>query len=182
MGALLNWLLIGSLTTFTAAILLFEIGFDAILSSSMAPAHPAGSVVVTFQIPTSEIKPGHVIKLPLPNSEPESYVHRVISAFPAEQGIVVVTKGDGNAMEDPWSLAIISTTTPVVVATLPFLGFLSPVLSQFWIQLSLALIVLASVSISMFRFFGTRQRRAKKIASEPAPEDSLSDSYGLGKQ
>lgn len=86
-----------------AAVLsyLFEVRFDSVVSDSMAPKHPAGSIVVTVPIPTWEIRPGHVVKLPLPGGNGLSFVHRVIKATPSVEGLTVITKGDANPRPDP---------------------------------------------------------------------------------
>lgn len=164
------WILIGIIGSALGVFLILGMRFDAVLSDSMAPGHPAGSVVITVQVPTAQIKPGDIVKLPLPEGNGESYAHRVTDALAGRDGVVVTTKGDNNPREDPWSLEIISPTTPMVIATIPLLGNLTGLTSNFWFQLSLGVVVLAFVNVALIRGLGLQS--SKKQASKHDPDES----------
>jgi signal peptidase I len=152
------WLVSLSVIVGISLFFLFGVRFNAVLSNSMAPQHPAGSVVVTIQKATDELGEGAVVKLPLPNGSGQSYIHRVVDVLPNGRSTTVMTKGDNNVAQDPWSLEIHSPTTPVVVATIPLIGHFTSFTSNIWVQLLLASIAVSFVSIALVRAFWRPQR------------------------
>lgn len=173
-AALLNlaaWIVIATVASSTFLVIYLGVGFHAVLSNSMAPSHPAGSVVVTIQSKTKDIKVGDVIKLPLPNSSDQSYVHRVVEAKPHGGNTIVKTKGDRNESDDPWSLEILSATTPTVIATIPLVGHLNGLTGNLWVKVSLILTAATASAIALFRSFSRfrkkdnvpRHRKSRRI-------------------
>ena len=77
----------------------------SVLSGSMEPGIPTGSVVVVTRVAASDVKVGDVITFQPPGRT--SFVtHRVLT-LDASSGLpVVTTKGDANAAPDPWSLTL----------------------------------------------------------------------------
>ena len=67
-------------------------------SGSMAPGIPTGALVVLTEASASEIGAGDVITFDRPDGESGSVTHRVVEVRP--EGFV--TKGDANAVADPW--------------------------------------------------------------------------------
>jgi len=105
-----------ALTGLGAAILLFlSVGpmvlpfqLFSVLSGSMAPGIPTGSVVVVTRVPAADVKVGDVITFQPPGRT--SFVtHRVQSLDTSTGLAVVTTKGDANAALDPWSLTLRGT-------------------------------------------------------------------------
>jgi signal peptidase len=141
----------GIVTVITIFAFVLGVGFYPVLSGSMAPGYPAGSVVITTQIPTEQIRIGDVVKLPLPNSLGESYIHRVVQATASDNRIVLITKGDKNVAADPWALEILSPTTPLVVASIPLVGHFTVLFSHFWVQLGLSMMAVYFVGVALLR-------------------------------
>jgi signal peptidase len=79
-----------------------KVGFERILSGSMAPTLNVGDVLVTKPIPASDIKVGMIVvfKAPLPGQP--TYTHRVYRVI---AGVGFQTKGDANNAPDPWTIA-----------------------------------------------------------------------------
>lgn len=148
-----HWLVSVALSLATAAFFIWGIGFTTMLSNSMAPEYPAGSVVMTIQVPTAKLAVGDVIRLPLPGSNGQSYVHRIVDAIPNGVSTTVTTQGDRNATPDPWSLDVVSASAPVVVATIPLLGHLTGITSVIDAQVFLVGLVVVFVVITLRRAF-----------------------------
>lgn len=133
------------------SLFIFKIGFTTLVSNSMSPSIPVGSIVITHQVSTSDIRPGQIVKLPLPDSSAQ-YVHRVMTADPGKLGVEMTTKGDNNPAQDPWKLAITSSETPVVIASVPLVGFLNNLTGNFWIQMALVGLVVLLLTSSLIRY------------------------------
>ena len=76
------------------------------LTGSMRPQFPAGSVVVVTREPVDALRPGHVITYHAPIEDRRVVTHRVVSIDRSGAKPVVVTKGDANAGNDPWQAAL----------------------------------------------------------------------------
>lgn len=102
------------------AVLGFHIGLTPVLTASMSPHVPAGSLVLTKPVPVADVHTGQVIVF-TPPGESERYVHRIVAVH-AGLRPVVRTKGDANALIDPWHARLTTPTVPVVVTSVPVLG------------------------------------------------------------
>ncbi len=93
-----------------------------VLSGSMNPVIPAGSIVMVEREPVS-IQKGEVITFIHPNKPLEFVTHRVINVESQGNTAVYQTKGDANNIPDQWVVkkeAVWGKATFVV----PFLGYL----------------------------------------------------------
>lgn len=91
-----------------------------VLTGSMEPSIPTGSMVVGRPVTAEEIRPGQVIQFapPAPYGPPGggAVAHRVVDVERWPDGTVVVhTKGDANDTADPWSLDATRSTVFQVV-------------------------------------------------------------------
>jgi signal peptidase len=78
---------------------------EEVVTGSMQPTIPIGSLVVTERIPTSQLQAGNVMVFPDPNNTKLTIVHRIIWLSHDQSGDVLVrTKGDYNALPDSWTL------------------------------------------------------------------------------
>ena len=134
------------------SLFIFKIGFTTLVSDSMGPNIPVGSVVITQQFTTSEVRPGQIVKLPLPDSSAQ-YVHRIVAAKQGNIGFQLTTKGDNNPAQDPWVLEVTSKETPVVIASIPLIGYLNAFTGSFWVQMGLVALVGALIVLALFRYF-----------------------------
>lgn len=154
------WIIAAVAVIATALFLLLGVRFHPLLSNSMAPQLPAGSVVITIPAATTDLATGDVVKLPLPTGSGHDYVHRIAEIIPNAPHTTVVTQGDNNSAPDPWALEILSTTTPRVVASIPLLGHISGLTSMLEAQLVLASVVVASMGLVLLRTLRRPRRRA----------------------
>ncbi|HWL34919.1 MAG TPA: signal peptidase I [Frankiaceae bacterium] len=77
-----------------------------VLTGSMAPMVPAGSLAATRPLDATSIRTGDVVMFrpPAPFDTGTPVVHRVIDATTENGDVLVHTKGDANEAEDPWTL------------------------------------------------------------------------------
>jgi signal peptidase len=130
----------------TAAVVAFAVGVLAvvvlgrvsgewqlipILSGSMAPTMPVGSLAIAHEEPVASIHRGQVIvyRSPLPGHE--LIAHRVVRLL-GRSGphLLLTTKGDANRAADPWQTAITGSRAWVVGARIPVLGYVAAALRQ----------------------------------------------------
>lgn len=95
-----------------------------VLTGSMAPKMPAGSVVVVAPQPRDQIKVRQVITYTAPIEDKRVVTHRVIELKRNGGDIVVRTKGDASDSPDPWLARIESPEVWRVRWVVPRLGFM----------------------------------------------------------
>lgn len=81
------------------------------LTASMRPSFPPGSIVVVTPAPTSSLRAGDVITFHAPTPARPVMTHRVVSVDRSAGIPKVVTKGDANAGNDPWGEFLIEGDT-----------------------------------------------------------------------
>lgn len=77
-----------------------------VLTGSMAPMVPAGSLAATRPMDAGSIRTGDVVMFhpPAPFDTGTPVVHRVVEVTTENGDVLVHTKGDANEGEDPWTL------------------------------------------------------------------------------
>jgi signal peptidase len=101
------------------------LGGYTILSSSMEPAIPRGSLVLVHtKLPTS-YHANDIITFTVPGKPREYVTHRITRVVPASMAepAQILTKGDANTNGDPWILSPGNIRGSVVVRV-PYLGYL----------------------------------------------------------
>lgn len=98
-----------------------------VLSASMEPEYPVGSLVYVKQIDESEISPGDVITFYI--NESTLVTHRVIEKASDDNGFI--TKGDANNVNDG-GVAAYSSIVGKAVFDVPFLGYVSSVMCSLY--------------------------------------------------
>ena len=104
----------------------FGVHSYTVLTGSMAPALPVGSLVVTATVPGASVRPGDVITFEVPGRPGMLVTHRVHSLVDVQGVPFFVTKGDANGVTDGWR---IPATPPRsrMIADLPLAGLLTTV-------------------------------------------------------
>ena len=99
---------------------LFDVQVFSVISGSMEPEYPVGSLIYVKDVDPSEIKVGDVITYVLPNDMPST--HRVIDIDAENQHFY--TKGDANEAADGAPVHFKNLIgTPVF--TIPYLGYIA---------------------------------------------------------
>lgn len=140
------WSVVASASVVLAAlVVLHGMHFLRVLSPSMAPQMPVGSVAVTSRVPIEELRVGQVAVFRTP-TEDVPYIHRIVSMQHTSAGLLIRTKGDANATEDPWTLNISEPDADVLVQVLPLSRLSSALANLNFMGLPLMLIGTASTA------------------------------------
>lgn len=94
------------------------------LTGSMRPTFPPGSVVVATPQPLSALRPGQVLVYRIPVDDHRVVSHRVVRVTRVAGGVRVVTRGDANASADPWTAQIDDPVVYRARFAVPHLGAL----------------------------------------------------------
>jgi signal peptidase I len=88
------------LTTFLVAAWLMGWQLQAVLSGSMSPSYPVGSLLVIGAVDASSVDVGMPIVFEDPRQPGHLVVHRVVARAPGD-ALQFITQGDANASRDP---------------------------------------------------------------------------------
>jgi signal peptidase I len=78
---------------------------EQVVTGSMVPVIPVGSMVLTEQVGVSSLHVGDILVFAKPSNTSEVIVHRIVQLAAGRDGAVQVrTKGDANSAVDPWIL------------------------------------------------------------------------------
>lgn len=95
------------------------------LTGSMTPGFPVGSVLVDRPKPTAALRVGDVLTYAIPVEDHRVVSHRVIGVERApDGGYLVRTKGDANNGPDPWTARVTDETVWTARAVVPKVGSL----------------------------------------------------------
>jgi signal peptidase I len=79
---------------------------EQVITGSMQPTIPIGSLVVTERVPVSHLHVGDILVFPNPDNTQETIVHRIVWLnHDAAGDLLVRTKGDYNTLRDSWTLS-----------------------------------------------------------------------------
>src|SRR3989440_5959602 len=93
-----------------------------VLTGSMAPGMPVGSVAVVRPVDPASIKVGDVITYQAPLADHRVVTHRVVAVLESGPHPVLRTKGDANISPDPWTARLVGAPAWRRVAVLPSAG------------------------------------------------------------
>lgn len=91
-----------------------------VLTGSMAPTLPRGSVVLVRPVPVEQVAVGDVLTYAVPVDDHRVVTHRVVEVV--EPG-VVRTRGDANDAADPWVARLRGSTAWTVRGHVPYVGY-----------------------------------------------------------
>lgn len=93
-----------------------------VLTGSMNPTYPPGSVIVQTPVPVRDVRVGDVITYRIPVEDHRVVTHRIVEIVEGGQHPTVITKGDGNPAPDTWTAKLESDMTWRTRAGVPGLG------------------------------------------------------------
>ena len=119
-----------------------------VLTASMKPGMPPGSMAVLVPVEPSAIRVGDVITFEAPVADHPVVTHRVIEIVEPGAHPVIRTQGDANAAPDPWMARISGAPAWRRVAVIPAVGTLihalrSPLIHQATVYVIPGLLVIA---------------------------------------
>src|SRR2546423_3726779 len=95
-----------------------------VLSGSMAPGMPVGSLAVLVPVEPAAVHVGDVITFQAPLPDHRIVTHRVVAITEVGPHPVIRTKGDANAADDPWAARLAGRTAWRRAAVIPGVGSL----------------------------------------------------------
>jgi signal peptidase len=95
----------------------------SVLTSSMKPTYPPGTLLVVKPVDFAALAPGDVVTYQITSGESAVITHRVISSGVDQQGArVLFTQGDNNSVADPEPVQEVQVRGKLFYAV-PFAGF-----------------------------------------------------------
>ena len=142
-----------------------------VLTGSMRPTMPPGSLVVAKPIDASELKVGDAITYQIRSGEPEVVTHRIISATQTLGGeTLFTTQGDANPQPDEAPVKA-GQIRGVVWYSIPFAGYLNSLLTgeqRTWAVGSAAVLLLGyAIFMCMSALMDFRKTSRKNVSSFP---------------
>ena len=93
-----------------------------VLSGSMAPQIPTGSIVVVTPESATDLRVGQVIAYRIPIGDHHVESHRVVKILMGGPHPVIITKGDANSEPDPWTAQVLDPVVWQVRSAVPHAG------------------------------------------------------------
>lgn len=93
-----------------------------VLTGSMAPTIPAGSVVAVRPVEPSALRVGDVITYRIPVQDRRVVTHRIVAILEPGSAPVIRTKGDAIEEPDPWTTRLRHGPVWRVIVTAPHAG------------------------------------------------------------
>jgi signal peptidase I len=118
----------------------------AVLSGSMEPNIPLGTEVIDEVIPGDSLRVGDVITYEHPRRPGEYITHRVVAVDRTGLSPIVTTRGDANAVPDPWKVPLEGSMLRVRLS-IPLLGYLLGWLGSPFARLVLVGLVAAGAAV-----------------------------------
>jgi signal peptidase len=149
-----------------------------ILTGSMRPGMPPGTIVVDRHKPASQIRTGDVVTYQLESGKPTVVTHRVVAVQTSLDGkIQLITQGDANETPDP------KPVKPVQVRgvrwyAVPYLGYPARMVGGNVRRLALTGTILVLFGYAAFSFGGAvrdnrRSRRNRRNEDLVATEENV---------
>lgn len=135
-----------------------------VLSGSMRPSMPEGSVVVQTPAALADVKVGDVITYRIPVEDRRVVTHRVVEVVEAGPRPVLRTKGDANTAPDPWMARLSGEQVWKARAAVPKVGYALQALRHPAAQRLIVLLAPALLAVIWFR-----EIWAAGAGSAPAP-------------
>jgi len=173
----IGWtLLIGSFAIIAIAVVIPRIAGATpytVLTGSMEPKYPPGTMVVDRPADPDKIKPGDVVTYQLESGQPEVVTHRVVSVSTTLQGdYLFQTQGDANNAPDA------KLVKPVQIRGkmwyhIPYLGyvaeFISPKHKENATYIIAGVLVLYALWMFLGSFFEKRRKKRQRIIEVEVP-------------
>jgi signal peptidase len=131
---------------FVAAILAFDLRPADVVSGSMRPTLPVGSVVLTSEEPAAHVRVGDIVQVPR-GTDSTVVTHRVESIEKTDAGYALTLKGDANKTADPQPYVV--TSVGLYRGHIPYLGYVA-----WWVRSYPVYTVLILLGLLVFTFWG----------------------------
>lgn len=170
LGQVVSWLCLLTVLSLVAVMVvipqLLGSGSYTVLTGSMRPTMPPGSLVVTKDIGPEELRIGEAITYQIRSGEPAVVTHRIIARTASNDGVTFTTQGDASPSPDEEQVRP-EQIRGVVWYTLPLVGYVNGWLTgqqRIW-AVGSAVVLLLSYTVFMFGSAlveGVRSRSSSK--------------------
>ena len=121
---------------------LADLRTQTVLSGSMQPAMSPGDLAITRPVPLSSLRVGDAIAF-VPPGQTTPVLHRLV----AINGNAITSKGDANAVVDPWHAILTGTTAYRLIFVVPFIGWLTEIRGPALIAAALIVLLVILVEV-----------------------------------
>lgn len=115
-----------------------------VLSGSMAPAMPTGSLAIVEPVARRDLRRGDIIVYSAPIPDHRVVAHRVAELERHDAATLIHTKGDANRTADPWNVSLTGTVAWRVEHVLPAFGWFGVIIGSALLR-SVMLVAFAAV-------------------------------------
>lgn len=148
------------------ASLVFGLKPVIVVSGSMEPTIPTGSLLMVREVSAATVEVGDIVTVDRQDGN-GLVTHRVVEVERADQGWSLTLRGDANKVDDP--APYIVTTVGEAVVHVPFLG---TVASAFQTRFGVLAIVIVAVALVAAFLWNPKKRQAP--AQDTPPDDEAS--------
>ncbi len=137
-----------------------------VLTQSMDPTLPPGTLLVVRPTPVEDIRIGDVVTYQISSGQPAVISHRVVSVASSSDGSRTFTlKGDNNALADPAPVTA-AQVRGVVWYSLPDIGLVNQLVngSRSWLIPAIAGVLLAYGAVMVTIGIVSAARRRRRVA------------------
>lgn len=142
-----------------------------VLTQSMEPTLPPGTLLVVRPTPVDDIHVGDVVTYQIASGQPEVVSHRVVSIATASDGSrSFVLKGDNNAVADA-AAVVPAQVRGVVWYSVPGIGWVNQLVngSRSWLVPTIAAVLLTYGAVMIIAGTVSESRRRRRRARRSGP-------------
>ncbi len=130
-----------------------------VLSGSMAPTLPVGSIVLSDAIPAAHAQPGQIITFSDPTRGGELVSHRLLRMSVHKNTAHMVTRGDANGASEEWSVPA-NGIIGRVEYRVPFVGYVKAKLDMTAVRLAVLAMLGISALVVLIEIWRPKRRRS----------------------
>ncbi len=170
-GQVLAWLVILCVVVVLAAAVLIPRLAGAtpytVLTTSMRPQYPQGTLVVVRPLPAQEVRSGDVVTYQLESGKPEVVTHRVVAVSTNLDGEVrFTTRGDANDVADEEPVRPVQVKGKLWYAV-PYLGYVNNLLTGRQRQVAVYTVGSGLILYAAYMFTSSARDRRRRVRSSP---------------
>ncbi|GAA4744828.1 signal peptidase I [Gordonia alkaliphila] len=150
-----------------------------VLTGSMEPNYPPGTMIVVKPTPGEDLSPGDVITFQPKSGDPSVVTHRIVSTFYDSDGKRrFITKGDANKVQDDTQL-VADQIRGKLIYSVPYLGRINTVLTNSMRSVAIFLIAGGLGAYALWMWYSSYRDRGKAEGEDSSnPSASSGASYG----
>jgi signal peptidase I len=171
--SLLLAVIVGALAVLTVVPRAVHGSALTVLTGSMTPTIPVGSVVLVRPVDPGTLHVGDVITYQKEPGKPEYITHRITAIHTGTTPVTLTTKGDANRGADPWSVPVTAVRGKVLFHV-PYLGTARNAVSGGAIALPLAILGLLGYAVAQL-LAARGDKKAAGARSRPEPLVATTD-------